>query len=58
MTDSQTVPKSAKAKPKTNQRDPERTRALILEAATIEFSEKGIGGARVDAIAALLCRSP
>lgn len=33
------------------QRDPERTRALILEAATREFSEKGIGGARVDAIA-------
>ncbi|WEX10128.1 TetR/AcrR family transcriptional regulator [Chelativorans sp. AA-79] len=32
-------------------RDPERTRALILEAATAEFAEKGIGGARVDTIA-------
>ncbi|PDT49809.1 TetR family transcriptional regulator [Sinorhizobium fredii] len=33
------------------QRDPERTRASILAAATVEFAEKGIGGARVDAIA-------
>ncbi|MBB3542367.1 MULTISPECIES: TetR/AcrR family transcriptional regulator [unclassified Rhizobium] len=33
------------------QRDPERTRAAILEAATKEFAENGIGGARVDAIA-------
>jgi TetR/AcrR family transcriptional regulator len=32
-------------------RDPERTRALILAAAAGEFAEKGIGGARVDAIA-------
>jgi AcrR family transcriptional regulator len=32
-------------------RDPERTQALILQAATAEFSEKGIGGARVDTIA-------
>lgn len=32
-------------------RDPERTRAAILAAATAEFAEKGIGGARVDAIA-------
>jgi AcrR family transcriptional regulator len=32
-------------------RDPERTRAAILAAATHEFAEKGIGGARVDAIA-------
>jgi len=32
-------------------RDPERTQALILEAATAEFAEKGIGGARVDTIA-------
>ncbi|OSQ43133.1 TetR/AcrR family transcriptional regulator [Thalassospira sp. MCCC 1A01428] len=52
MTDSQSRPKPAKTKPKTGQRDPERTRALILEAATSEFAEKGIGGARVDAIAA------
>src|SRR5215475_11862325 len=33
-------------------RHPERTRELILEAATVEFAAKGIGGARVDAIAA------
>ncbi|WEX75539.1 TetR family transcriptional regulator [Sinorhizobium numidicum] len=33
------------------QRDPERTRASILAAATKEFAENGIGGARVDAIA-------
>jgi AcrR family transcriptional regulator len=33
-------------------RHPERTRELILDAATIEFATKGIGGARVDAIAA------
>ncbi|TXL79490.1 TetR/AcrR family transcriptional regulator [Vineibacter terrae] len=32
-------------------RDPERTRARILEAATDEFSQRGLGGARVDAIA-------
>ncbi|MBB4184459.1 AcrR family transcriptional regulator [Sinorhizobium terangae] len=33
------------------QRDPERTRASILAAATREFAENGMGGARVDAIA-------
>lgn len=33
-------------------RDRERTRAAILEAATADFAEKGISGARVDAIAA------
>lgn len=32
-------------------RDPERTQASILAAATLEFAEKGFGGARVDAIA-------
>ena len=32
-------------------RDPERTRASILAAATQEFADKGFGGARVDAIA-------
>jgi AcrR family transcriptional regulator len=36
---------------RTLQRDPERTRASILAAATREFAENGIGGARVDAIA-------
>lgn len=32
-------------------RDPERTRKRILEAATEEFSERGLSGARVDSIA-------
>ncbi len=32
-------------------RDPERTKARILEAATDEFFQRGLGGARVDAIA-------
>jgi AcrR family transcriptional regulator len=32
-------------------RDPGRTRAAILEAATAEFTAKGLGGARVDEIA-------
>ena len=32
-------------------RDPERTRTQILEAATDEFSARGLGGARVDSIA-------
>jgi AcrR family transcriptional regulator len=32
-------------------RNPERTARQILEAATAEFSDKGLGGARVDAIA-------
>ncbi|TBO59081.1 TetR/AcrR family transcriptional regulator [Streptomyces kasugaensis] len=34
------------------QRDPERTKALILDAATEEFSAKGFAGARVAEIAA------
>lgn len=33
------------------ERDPERTRAAILEAATDEFTSKGLTGARVDHIA-------
>lgn len=33
-------------------RDPERSRAAILEAATAEFARHGLGGARVDQIAA------
>lgn len=33
------------------QRDPERTRAAILAAATHEFTAKGLSGARVDTIA-------
>jgi len=39
------------SKTRSANRDPERTRAAILAAATQEFAEKGIGGARVDAIA-------
>ena len=38
--------------PLARRRDPERTREMILAAATAEFAAKGIGGARVDAIAA------
>jgi AcrR family transcriptional regulator len=38
-----------KAEPRTN--DPERTMADILEVATREFAEKGLAGARIDAIA-------
>lgn len=34
-----------------NVRDPERTRAVILAAATAEITAKGLGGARVDEIA-------
>jgi AcrR family transcriptional regulator len=37
---------------KGNSRDPERTRQKILAAATEEFSRHGLGGARVDRIAA------
>ena len=41
----------ANAKPARTARDPERTRAAILAAATSEFTAKGLTGARVDAIA-------
>ncbi len=43
----------AKAKPRAPivTRDPERTRAAILRAATAEITAKGLTGARVDAIA-------
>jgi len=37
---------------KANSRDPERTRQKILDAATEEFARYGLGGARVDRIAA------
>ena len=40
---------AAKAAPRTN--DPERTMADILEVATREFADKGLAGARIDAIA-------
>jgi TetR/AcrR family transcriptional regulator len=39
-------------KPQERQRDPERTRKLILEAAAAEFAAHGYAGARVGAIAA------
>ena len=38
--------------PHERQRDPERTKARILDAATEEFSAKGFAGARVSEIAA------
>ena len=41
------VPRRAGSVP----RDPERTRAAILRAATTEITSKGLTGARVDAIA-------
>ena len=43
--------KSAR-RPSARTRRPEETRARILDAAWGEFSDKGLGGARVDAIAA------
>ena len=44
--------KSAKTVAPKPTRDPERTRARILEAARAEFAAHGLGGARVDRIAA------
>ena len=41
--------KAPQPAPRTN--DPERTRADILEVATREFADKGLAGARIDAIA-------
>ena len=38
-------------KPQERQRDPERTKKLILEAATAEFAAHGYAGARIGAIA-------
>ena len=40
-----------KSKTATRTNDPERTMADILEVATREFAEKGLAGARIDAIA-------
>ncbi|HMQ92694.1 MAG TPA: TetR/AcrR family transcriptional regulator [Amaricoccus sp.] len=45
-------PKDGPAETRPALRDPERTSAAILDAATREFAEKGFGGARVDSIAA------
>ncbi|MEU4247750.1 TetR family transcriptional regulator [Amycolatopsis sp. NPDC026612] len=48
-----TAPKPRRSpKPQERQRDPERTRRLILEAAAAEFAAKGYAGARIAAIAA------
>jgi AcrR family transcriptional regulator len=44
-------PKAAKTAERVR-RDPERTRARILEAARVEFARRGLGGARVDQITA------
>jgi AcrR family transcriptional regulator len=44
-----TARRGAAAAPRTN--DPQRTMADILEVATREFAEKGLAGARIDAIA-------
>jgi AcrR family transcriptional regulator len=47
-----TTSRVIKAKPRTaGQRDPARTRTAILDAATLEFTAKGLTGARVDTIA-------
>ena len=46
------LPARAGGAERARRRDPDRTRELILEAATVELAGKGIGGARVDAIAA------
>jgi AcrR family transcriptional regulator len=43
---------AARARPSRPTRDAERTRAAILDAATQEFARHGLGGARVDRIAA------
>jgi AcrR family transcriptional regulator len=43
------IPKAAARRG--NTRDPERTSAAILAASVKEFTEKGFGGARIDAIA-------
>ena len=43
--------KTVQKKKATRSHDPERTVADILEVATREFSEKGLAGARIDAIA-------
>src|SRR5919201_6974261 len=51
-TKSRTPVPPAAAQSRERQRDPERTRAEILEVATREFAQHGYAGARVDEIAA------
>lgn len=43
--------RSVRSSPARAARDPEARRASILAAATVEFADKGLGGARVDEIA-------
>jgi AcrR family transcriptional regulator len=45
--------RKAPAREPTRTNDPERTKANILEVASVEFGEKGLAGARIDEIAAL-----
>lgn len=51
MTTALAAKKAAPKRANANARDPERTRAVILAAATAEITAKGLGGARVDEIA-------
>jgi AcrR family transcriptional regulator len=51
MTTVESAIAEAAARRQAGARDPERTRAAILEAATQEFTAKGLNGARVDVIA-------
>ncbi len=50
-TKKQAVPVAPTLAAETRTNDPERTRADILKVATREFAEKGLAGARIDAIA-------
>ena len=52
MSKGRAAPATGSPVKRARRRDPERTRERILAAATTEFATKGIGGARVDAIAA------
>src|SRR5687767_3509661 len=45
------APKMVKGGSASAKRDPERTRAAILQSAVAEFARYGLGGARVDRIA-------
>jgi AcrR family transcriptional regulator len=49
--DSSPAKRQAVRRPVSGPRDPERTRAAILRAATAEITAKGLNGARVDTIA-------
>ncbi|MEU3622243.1 TetR family transcriptional regulator [Amycolatopsis coloradensis] len=49
---SEATPRSPRRAPAERQRDPERTKAQLLEAAKVEFGAKGYAAARVSEIAA------